>query len=619
MSSRATADNRSRAVPFLVLALLTLAVLTGPVRAAEAPPGPPVPPIPPELDFDIDEQVAIDALGEALRSGGEWLSDEELDFQVLDHLLREIALIEHVDGFIARDVGPIEQIHDAYSPWPTSPAEATLNVLFAVDDDLAELKNDVIDDLGPIPFLAEALDEIPADQRSRLRQGATGVVPAAPYMSALNEILSFGNTDRLLELGVRNAAIVADLSLVTFGLGPFALDDLPREIARLSSDLDVVEDDTSGPPGGITDAPTAAPDSVPTALPESAPEEPGGSPWLLLGAIAVAGLVLGVLTTWLLLRRGRSTKRRSDAPVTEQVFEAHRRLTAALDEEQIAEIAGRTAASITEASDAFIFRQTPDGLRRVGDSLVITDTALARVVETAQPLITTVTNDAAVTTAAVCAVPLVSDGVVGAVLVVRRPADRPFDDEDRRRLEMLAPALGGALASADTFDSYENMALVDGLTSLGNRRRLDGDLETTLSDARSLDLPVAFAMIDVDHFKHFNDTHGHEAGDHALQAVARVIADTVRAGDVVYRYGGEEFSVLLPGATFAEASAAGERIRAAVEAARVDGEETQPGGRLTISVGVSTLESGDASGLKTRADQALYRAKAEGRNRSVVD
>ncbi len=174
-----------------------------------------------------------------------------------------------------------------------------------------------------------------------------------------------------------------------------------------------------------------------------------------------------------------------------------------------------------------------------------------------------VIDDAAVTTAAVCAVPLVSDGVVGAVLVVRRPADRPFDDEDRRRLEMLAPALGGALASADTFDSYENMALVDGLTSLGNRRRLDGDL--------------------------------------------------------VYRYGGEEFFVLLPGATFAEASAAGERIRAAVEAARVDGEETQPGGRLTISVGVSTLESGDASGLKTRADQALYRAKAEGRNRSVVD
>lgn len=71
MSSRATADNRSRAVPFLVLALLTLAVLTGPVRAAEAPPGPPFPPIPPELDFDIDNQVAIDALGEALRSDGE--------------------------------------------------------------------------------------------------------------------------------------------------------------------------------------------------------------------------------------------------------------------------------------------------------------------------------------------------------------------------------------------------------------------------------------------------------------------------------------------------------------------------------------------------------------------
>lgn len=254
----------------------------------------------------------------------------------------------------------------------------------------------------------------------------------------------------------------------------------------------------------------------------------------------------------------------------------------------------------------------------MGDGTIVTHTALSRVVETAQPLVTAVSDDPALGTAAVCAVPLVSERSVIAVLAVRRAPERPFGNEDRRRLEMLAPALGGALASADTLGNFEHLALVDGLTSLGNRRRLDGDLETTLREALDGDRPVAFAMVDVDHFKQFNDTHGHGAGDDALQTVARVIAETVRATDVVYRYGGEEFSVLLPDATREDAALVAERMCAAVAAARIPGEETQPGGSLTISVGVSTLEAGDPDELKVRADQALYAAKAQGRNRAVI-
>jgi PleD family two-component response regulator len=96
---------------------------------------------------------------------------------------------------------------------------------------------------------------------------------------------------------------------------------------------------------------------------------------------------------------------------------------------------------------------------------------------------------------------------------------------------------------------------------------------------------LAVSSSGVDHFKRFNDTRGHEAGDRALQAVAGVIAETVRATDVVHRYGGEE---------------------------------SQPGACLTISVGISTLEAGDASALKTRADEALDEAKAGGRNRAVI-
>ena len=604
MSPRAAETGRSYAVPFLVLALLLLAALASPVRAADEPP---VPPVPSDLDLDLTGAEAAAAMEEMFFIAELWDLDPDLEFEVMDRLLLEIALIEHLDGFVARDVVAIEDIHAAYSPWPDVPVAATADFLFEVDDDLAGLENDVAAAIGSASLLSEALDELPTGQRAALRRGETGVVPSAPYIRALNEILSFGNTDVLVTLGARNAAIITELPIVVpLFAHPFALDDL-----RTSTNRPAIEDAplTSSPEATLAITPEAdAPDPAAPA---------NDSPWIVLGAIAGAGLLLGVLLTWLLFRRNRN-RHSDDRPVTELVFEAHRRLTTTLDEAQIAEIAGATATSITDASDAFIFRDTPDGLRRIGETTLVVTSALQRVVETAQPLVATLEHDPAVSSAAVCAVPLVTDGRVTAVLVARRPTERPFDNEDRRRLEMLAPALGGALASADMLGSYETMALVDGLTSLGNRRRLDGDLETTLNEALSSDLPVAFAMIDVDHFKHFNDSHGHEAGDRALQTVAKVIADTVRATDVVYRYGGEEFSVLLPGATVEEATAAAERVRAAVEAARIDGEESQPGGRLTISVGISTLESGNAAGLKTRADEALYDAKAQGRNRAVI-
>ena len=121
-------------------------------------------------------------------------------------------------------------------------------------------------------------------------------------------------------------------------------------------------------------------------------------------------------------------------------------------------------------------------------------------------------------------------------------------------------------------------------------------------------------MVDVDHFKTYNDTHGHTAGDEVLRKVAATIERSVRTSDVVYRYGGEEFSMLLPGASPEEAAHVAERVRAAVEAEEFPGQEMQPGGRLTISVGVATLATGSGDDIRERADQALYRAKESGRN-----
>jgi len=589
--------RRSAAVPFLVLALLGLIALSGPARAQQTDP----PPFPfPEPDFDLDldpaEIEAFEALERVLLNGEGWFMEQTLEQDVLDNLFLEIALLIQLDAF---GVTPsfMADIHEGYGPWPDTTRDALYTLLLEVDDNLAVLKNEVNLQVGPAPGIAFALDEIPADQRTRLASGQRQVLNAGDYARALNELLSFGNAEALLEIDQRDAAVIAYL--------PGFIDLLARP-ARITA-LRVSFTET---------APTSDNTESIVGDPVQPASESAAFPWPIVIAVA-AGLVL-LLGIVLLMRRRRQTRAAEEGPLTEEIFDAHRRLAAALDESQIAKIAESTAMAITDATDAFIFRRADDGLRPVGDTTVAVGSALSRVMDTGQPIITTLIDDSAVSTAAICAVPLVSDGMVGAVLVVRRPSERPFDTEDRRRLEMLAPALGSALSSADTLGNFEHLALVDGLTSLGNRRRLDGDLETTLADAVQTDLPVAFAMIDVDHFKKFNDTHGHEAGDLALQTVARVIAETVRASDVVYRYGGEEFSVLLPGATLEDATLAAERMRAAVEAARIDGEETQPGGRLTISVGISTLESGDASGIKTRADEALYEAKAQGRNRAVI-
>ena len=158
----------------------------------------------------------------------------------------------------------------------------------------------------------------------------------------------------------------------------------------------------------------------------------------------------------------------------------------------------------------------------------------------------------------------------------------------------------------------KNSALVDAatkdsLTGLFNRRRLDEDIHGYIE---SSERHVAALMIDVDHFKTFNDVHGHAAGDHVLRGVGTVLSASVRTDDVVYRYGGEEFCVLLPRATPAEAITIAERIRAATSAMPAVGASA-----VTVSVGGAIGHAQQVRQTLERADQALYRAKRDGRNR----
>jgi diguanylate cyclase (GGDEF)-like protein len=180
-----------------------------------------------------------------------------------------------------------------------------------------------------------------------------------------------------------------------------------------------------------------------------------------------------------------------------------------------------------------------------------------------------------------------------------------FERLRRERLEMQA--LRRSLAE---------LALTDPLTGLPNRRQFEETLRTELARTRRHGGPCSVVMIDVDHFKNYNDLLGHPAGDAALRQLAVVIRGHLRLGDVGARYGGEEFGLILTNTDKREASEAVERLRWVIETHPFVRRDVQPGGKLTISAGIATSpEDGDSyESLVQKADVALYLAKSAGRN-----
>ncbi|MFW6379549.1 MAG: diguanylate cyclase [Guyparkeria sp.] len=161
-------------------------------------------------------------------------------------------------------------------------------------------------------------------------------------------------------------------------------------------------------------------------------------------------------------------------------------------------------------------------------------------------------------------------------------------------------------------DRYRFLSEQDGLTGLYNRRSLDRHLELAIATSLRSGAPLSLIVLDTDRFKDYNDRYGHLAGDDALRCLARVMQANVREGDGCFRYGGEEFVVLLPGQSLAQATVVAERIREAFRGNSAS--ELGPGG--TVSLGVAQLREGDtANTLLARADAALYHAKERGRDR----
>ena len=165
------------------------------------------------------------------------------------------------------------------------------------------------------------------------------------------------------------------------------------------------------------------------------------------------------------------------------------------------------------------------------------------------------------------------------------------------------------------------LAVTDELTGLHNRRYLDRQLGPLFGEASAQALGLACLILDIDRFKSINDTYGHDAGDEVLKAFAERIRLHTRGIDVVARFGGEEVVIVMPGASLADAQAAGERIRERVEFAPFAIHRGARAIPVTVSVGVAVRHTQDASAseMLKRADEALYRAKAEGRNRVVAE
>jgi diguanylate cyclase (GGDEF)-like protein len=219
---------------------------------------------------------------------------------------------------------------------------------------------------------------------------------------------------------------------------------------------------------------------------------------------------------------------------------------------------------------------------------------------------------------AICQPLIAQNNLLG--LLYREHESAPaFDAGANQLATMLAEQVSLAIANLELREQLRGQATRDALTGLHNRRHLEDALarETTRSAADGR--PLALALLDVDHFKRINDTHGHDGGDAVLRGLGEVLRETARAGEVVGRFGGEEFLLLLPGASIETAEARAGAVLDAVRAMQV----TWPGGVLagvTASIGVAVMPfhavKGDA--LVAAADAALYRAKAQGRNRVLI-
>ena len=239
-------------------------------------------------------------------------------------------------------------------------------------------------------------------------------------------------------------------------------------------------------------------------------------------------------------------------------------------------------------------------------------------------------------------VPLLSKGRSGGDLVITSPLAQPFGRDEKELVQIIANQVAVAIENARLYDRLEEQAITDGLTGLYNHRFFYDRLNSEVTRGRRYGFQLSLLMLDLDDFKGFNDEFGHQAGDHVLAEVGRIMREQLRKDvDIPCRYGGEEFAIILPhtpspgaetvgrrlteqvsailatGGALDPAWLTGERVRRSIEGAPFPGRQPDQTTHITVSVGIATYpdQAGDAASLVGNADKALYVAKHRGKNR----
>jgi diguanylate cyclase (GGDEF)-like protein len=216
-------------------------------------------------------------------------------------------------------------------------------------------------------------------------------------------------------------------------------------------------------------------------------------------------------------------------------------------------------------------------------------------------------------------IPMVHKGALLGVLNLERPEPDAFTNEEQELLRAVADLVAVAAKNTLLHEETVALSLTDPLTGASNRRHLFHRLEREVERAQRFDTGLSVLMVDIDHFKQLNDAAGHRAGDEALRKVSDLLRAQVRKLDTVARYGGEEFMILLPGVGRPEALEVAEKLRRSVEETLFEHGATQPLGKVTVSIGASSMPA-DAKSVETLvdcADSALYACKRGGRNKAI--
>lgn len=214
-------------------------------------------------------------------------------------------------------------------------------------------------------------------------------------------------------------------------------------------------------------------------------------------------------------------------------------------------------------------------------------------------------------------VPMVTHGRVTGLLIAESPRKGAFEERDEEFLSVLARSAAMAIENASLHRQMEELTIVDELTGVRNFRFFSEKIEEEKKRAVRYNQPLSLIMIDIDWFKKFNDNYGHEIGNEVLVHLVEVIQLYIRDVDILCRYGGEEFIIILPLTAEREALVIAQRIRSEVAQAHYRGQPELPDLKITVSVGVSSFpENGlNEKELVNAVDQAMYRAKGSGKNR----